>query len=112
MKKKLSKAFGVAFVGVLLLCMIPLLPAARSQPPAPSFWVEPATENFTTSNATVGTLFNVTVWGATKDNTIGWGVRLGFDSTELHAVAGYLSEFFAGLTPVETNPEIDNNEGN
>ena len=113
MKKTLYKLFGLALVAVLLFCMIPkILPAARGQPPAPSFWVEPATEAFTTDNANVGTLFNVTVWGSVATNTTAWIVELGFDASELQAVAvNFNSDFFAGYSLVELPPEIDNESG-
>jgi hypothetical protein len=117
MKKRLSKPFGVAFVAALLLCAMPIMmPAAKCQPPAPAFWVEPATENFTTVNATVGTLFNVTVWGAVVNDTIAWEVQLGFDSSELQAIAvdyttGAANEFFTGHTKFDIYPSIDNDVG-
>ncbi len=56
MKKTLITPFGAAFVAAVLLCMMPAtMPLTRGQPSAPAFWVEPATENFTTADATVGT---------------------------------------------------------
>jgi hypothetical protein len=112
MNKK-SRLFGAVFIIMLLLCMIPkMLPAASAQPPAPSFWVDPATETFTTDNAAVGTLFSVTVWGSVAVNTAGWCVQLGFDSSELQVVsASLVNDFFPGHTYVSFGPQTDNEAG-
>jgi hypothetical protein len=85
----------------------------------PSFWVEPETENFNNATTPVGTLFNVTVWGATPVNdsagfqTITWQVNLGFNASQLQAVKvgatdGATSELFAGHTTVFPTPVITN----
>jgi hypothetical protein len=118
MQKRISKVFGVLLVSALLLCtMLMVMPAAKGQPPWPAFWVEPAAKNFDTANATVGTLFNVTVWGAVAKDTVAWQVQLGFDSSELQAVVaedttGAPNDFFAGYSNIVLSyPYIDNDAG-
>jgi hypothetical protein len=93
-----------------------MIPVTKGQPSAPAFWVEPTAVRYDTNNATLGTIFNVTVWGSVAVDTRGWQVNLEFDSSELQAVAvdyttGTPSEFFAGHTKYIIYPSIDNEAG-
>jgi len=116
MRNKIGKMLTALLITAIVLGIAPTIRA--SPPPPPAFWVTPETETFTTSNATVGTQFNVTVWVATTaPASFAWQVKLAFNASQLAAVAtGYTgvgkSMWFAahGTTPV--SPIIDNTTGN
>lgn len=117
MNKNLIRLFMSALAAVMLLFTMPTaVPTVKSQPSAPAFWVEPATQNFV-ENSSVGTFFNVTVWGAVTNDTTAWEVQLGFNASQLQAVVvGYTaktnSEFFAHNMPVTwPSAYIDNVAG-
>jgi cell division protein FtsL len=85
-------------------------------PTPPSFWVEPHSLFFEPTNASVGTLFNVTVWSACLDFTFAWAVELGFNSSFLQVLnygytAGTTSYLFAGHSTVPVSAIVDNFTG-
>jgi PKD repeat protein len=109
-------------VSILLYTMPILMPSVKAtnlSASPPSFWVEPETESFNAVTTPVGTLFNVTVWGSTPVNdsaglpTFAWQVNLGFNTSQLQAVAagftaGSSSELFAGHGTIPLAPVITN----
>jgi len=115
MRSKLSKMLTVLLVTAIVLGVGPTIRA--SPPPPPAFWVMPETETFTTTNASVGTQFNVTVWVATTvPQSTAWQVKLGFNASQLEAVAtGYTgvgkSMWFTGHNSVPVSAIIDNATG-
>jgi uncharacterized repeat protein (TIGR02543 family) len=54
-------------------------------------YFEPSTETFSTSNASVGTLFNVTSWIDAPDDSSGWSAGLFFNPSQLQVVMGTFS---------------------
>jgi len=60
----------------------------KAQPPAPAMWLQPATEAFNISTASVGTLFNVTAWINTTETSTGWSAALTFNALQLRVVMG------------------------
>jgi hypothetical protein len=78
-----------------------------------SIWVSPSTIAYSTENAGVGTLFNVTVWACCQNGTYGWQVTMNFNPSVFQCVAvgytdGATSAYFAGHKTVPVSPEIDN----
>jgi hypothetical protein len=89
MNKKLRKiAAGALAVAMVMGIMLIVASGVKAQPPAPSMYLVPATETFTTSNASVGTLFNVTCWINVNQTSTGWSAALTFDPTILQVVTG------------------------
>ena len=60
----------------------------KAQPPAPTMWLQPETEAFNISTASVGTLFNVTAWINTTETSTGWSAALFFNASQLQVVIG------------------------
>jgi hypothetical protein len=116
MYKTLSKLFAATLITVIVLSATPMMMSAKAQPwppVSPSFWVSPETETFLPANASVGTLFNVTVWAAAVNGTAAWGVQLGFNVSQLQVVtagfsAGATSQLFASHSSTTLGPVIDN----
>jgi len=115
MRNKLSLSLTAILVTAVILGLAPTIRA--SPPPAPSFYVLPETITFTPNNASVGTLFNVTLWGSVAVPTTAWNAKLGFNATMLQAVAigytaGSTSQFFSGHATVPGLPSVvDNTAG-
>jgi hypothetical protein len=114
MNKLFSKLAATVIIAALLIYAAPMImPAVKAQPPVPSFYVTPDTETFTPHTASVGTLFNVTVWAAAPNGTDSWGIQLGFNASLLQAVtAGFTnvatSMLFKGHSSTPLGPVIDN----
>jgi hypothetical protein len=118
------KKFSVAIVVVgLMLFMLVALSASRvnaQPPPYPvnSMYVVPSSVAFDNTNASVGTLFNVTVWANMENGTFTWQVNMTFNPSLVQVVtAGFTnvskSDFFADQpTTTITTPLIDNTTGN
>jgi hypothetical protein len=51
-------------------------------------WLQPETEAFNISTASVGTLFNVTAWINTTETSTGWSAALFFNASQLQVVIG------------------------
>ena len=78
-----------------------------------SMWVSPSTIAYSTDNASVGTLFNVTVWAYMQNGTFDWQVTMKFDSSVFQEVKvgytdGATSAYFAGHVTVPVYPVVDN----
>ena len=114
MNKLFGKLAATVIIAALLIYAAPMImPSVKAQPPVPSFYVLPATETFTPHTASVGTLFNVTVWAAAPNGTDSWGIQLGFNASLLQAVAaGFTnvatSMLFKGHSVTPLGPIIDN----
>ncbi|MGD0159157.1 MAG: Ig-like domain repeat protein [Candidatus Bathyarchaeia archaeon] len=92
MNKKLRKLAAVVLaVAMIMGIMLIVLSGVKAQPPQPSLYLDPSTETFSTSNASVGTLFNVTGWIDAPDNSSGWDAALFFDPTQLQVVTATYS---------------------
>ncbi|MGD0159865.1 MAG: hypothetical protein ABSB89_06165 [Candidatus Bathyarchaeia archaeon] len=81
-----------------------------------SMWVSPSTVSYSTDNASVGTLFNLTVWANMENGTFDWQVTMNFTASVFQEVAcgytaGTTSEYFAGHTIVGPAPVVDQNAG-
>jgi hypothetical protein len=107
-------------VGILLLATILLLYSSviivGAQPSEPhaadAMWVEPSSIVFTSTNASVGTTFNVTVWLNMTEDIFAYQVALKYNRTELMCVgagytAGATSEYVTGHTTSSPPPVID-----
>jgi parallel beta-helix repeat protein len=84
--------------------------------PLNSMWVSPSTINYDQNNASVGTLFNLTVWAYMQNGTYDWQVMLDFDASVFQEVAcgytdGATSAYFAGHTTLSVSPFVDNVQG-
>jgi hypothetical protein len=90
---------------------------AEADYPLDSMYVVPSQVTFTTNNASLGTLFNVTVWAYMQSDTFSWQVEMTFNPAVVQAVnAGYTdgskSVFFENFTEtVPVSPLIDNVAG-
>jgi len=78
-----------------------------------SMWVSPSAVNYSTNNATVGTLFNLTVWANMENGTYDWQVTMNFDAAVFQEVAagysaGATSAYFAGHQTIPVTPVVDN----
>jgi hypothetical protein len=81
-----------------------------------SVWVSPSTIAYSTDNASVGTLFNVTVWANMQNGTYNWQVTMKFNASVFQEVAcgytaGTASAYFAGHATVPVSPVVDNVAG-
>jgi len=81
--------------------------------PLNSMWVSPCTIDYNTNNASVGTLFNITVWANMQNSTYAWQVTLDFNASIFQEVscgytAGSTSIYFRGHTIIPVAPVIDN----
>ena len=84
--------------------------------PLDSMWVSPSAINYNQYNASVGTLFNVSVWASMENGTYDWQVTMHFNATVFQEVntwysAGASSAFFAGHTTVAIWPVVNNTAG-
>ena len=123
MREKTSKKLTLLLIVTTLLGTMPLImmPTIRAQPPAPSFYVLPATESFNAST-TVGTQFTVTLWASTPAQsqnglqTFTWSAELSFNATMLQCLSvtltnGSTSQLFSGLLTTGLSKVIDNKAG-
>ena len=116
MNKRLSEFFATVLVTAMLLSTFPFVvptKAAVWPPASPAFWVMPQMVDFTASDASVGTLFNVTVMAAAVNGTDCWSVQLGFNASQLQVVTarltnGATSLLFKGHSSTPLGPIIDN----
>ncbi len=81
--------------------------------PLDSMWVSPSTIAYSTNNASVGTLFNFTVWANMDNDTYEWQVTMNFNASIFQEVAcgysaGATSAYFAGHQTVPVTPVVDN----
>ena len=74
-------------MGIMLIAFS----GVKAQPPQPSMYLEPSTETFSTNNASVGTLFNVTGWIDAPDSSSGWSAGLFFNQSQLQVVTATFS---------------------
>ena len=89
MNHKLSRLLATVLVITMLLGVIQMsVSIVKAQPPAPAMWLQPGTEAFNISNASVGTLFNVTAWINTTETSTGWSAALTFNPSQLQVVMG------------------------
>ena len=78
-----------------------------------SMWVSPSAVNYSTNNASVGTLFNLTVWANMENGTYDWQVTMNFDAAVFQEVAagysaGATSAYFATHQTIPVTPVVDN----
>ncbi|MGD0160483.1 MAG: hypothetical protein ABSB89_09325 [Candidatus Bathyarchaeia archaeon] len=110
--KKFTSA--IAIIGLMLFLVMASTNSVRAQSyPLDSMWVSPSTVSYSTDNASVGTLFNLTVWANMENGTYDWQVTMNFDASVFQEVAcgytaGTTSEYFAGHTIVGPSPVVDN----
>lgn len=81
-------------------------------PVGDTMWVEPSSMTFTTANASVSTVFNVTIWLNISENVFEYQVGLHYNRTQLKAVAaGFTnlptSEYMQGHATITGGPSID-----
>jgi hypothetical protein len=119
----MKKSLGAIVALGLMLFMIMALSVSKvnAQPPYPlnSMYVVPSSVPFDTTNASVGTLFNVTVWAYIQNYTFTWQVNMTFNPSLVWAVAagftgpgGVKSAFFGDQTSTTPGaPQIDNVTG-
>jgi len=110
----LKKTLAVLTVMVLLLNFSGFLAQAGPSVPhtADSMWVEPTSVVFTTSNASVGQKFNVTVWMNITENVFSYQIGLHYNRTQLMCTragytAGMTSNYFKTHTTSSEPPIID-----
>jgi len=123
MNRKLLVLSVIVLLGTVLLQNGPFFaPEVKAQPPAPSIYVLPSVESFSTLNTPVGTQFTVTLWASTPTNdsygypTLAWEVWLSFNSTWLQCLSatltdGNTSQLFAGHKTIVLSGPIDNSAG-
>lgn len=88
MNRLFSKLVSIAIIAALLTYAVPtMMPTVKAQPSAPSYYITPATESFTTSAPPPGSKFTVTVMAAAVNGTDSWSVDVGFNSTQLSIVS-------------------------
>jgi hypothetical protein len=95
----LSKILAVILITAILVAamLLGIAPMTRaSPPPAPAFWVVPDTKAFSTNNASVGTLFNVTVWVSTVVDSFSWQVKLAFNASQLQVPSVSVVKYSGG----------------
>ncbi|MGD0160595.1 MAG: CARDB domain-containing protein [Candidatus Bathyarchaeia archaeon] len=92
MNHKVSRLLATVLVMTMLLGVLRIsVLTVKAQPPAPAMWLQPDTEAFNISTASVGTLFNVTGWINTTETSSGWSAALTFDPSQLQVVMGTFS---------------------
>jgi len=100
-------------ITMLLTSFSLILVRAQPQPHnADSMWVDPPSTVFDTTNASVGTLFNVTIWLNLTEAIYSYEVGLHYNRTLLQCTgagftAGATSAYCTGHTTVEAGPTID-----
>ena len=98
---------------MLFLSLPVVLVNAQSQAhDADSMWIDPSSTVFDTSNASVGTTFNVTIWLNMTENIYSYQIGLHYNRTLLHCTsagftAGSTSNYAAGHKMVLAGPTID-----
>jgi hypothetical protein len=93
------------------------MPGIRAQPPpAPAYWLEPATLNFNVTTTHVGDTFNVTLYVATSGDTFTYQYGVLYNTTQLNCTAASytggpaVSQFFKGHTTTATGPLLETGE--
>jgi hypothetical protein len=116
MKKGLTKLLGFMLITAMVLSVAPAfnMMLAKAQPPAPSFYILPASQSFTTSAPAAP--FTETLSVSTSGDTFTYQYEVDFDPAQLQcSSAAYTSvatsDFFKGHTTVPTGPTIDNVTG-
>jgi len=108
-------SIAIAITGFMLFMVIASANNVRAQSNVlDSIWVTPSTINFNQHNATVGTLFNLTVWAYVENDSYTWQTNMTFDPTVFQEVAtgltaGVTSNYFAGLGATVAPPPVINN---
>ena len=104
-------------IAILMLMLFMVMASANSvraqSMPLDSMWVSPSTIAYSTNNASVGTLFNVTVWANMDNGTYDWQVTMNFDASIFQEVAcgytaGATSAYFAGHNTIPVTADVDN----
>jgi hypothetical protein len=105
---------GTTILVTMLLLSFPMI-LVRAQPQthnADSMWVEPPSTVFDTTNASIGTKFNVTIWLNMSENIYAYQIGLHYNRTQLQCTradltGGTTSNYFKGHTTVPAGPTID-----
>jgi sorbitol-specific phosphotransferase system component IIC len=88
----MSRLLAIVLVVSMLVGVFQIsLSSVKAQPPAPAMWLQPETEAFNISTASVGTLFNVTGWINVTENSTGWSAALTFNPAQLQVVTASFS---------------------
>jgi len=110
---KKTKAEAILLLSMMLLSFPIILVKAQSQPHnADSMWIDPSSTVFDTTNASVGTRFNVTAWLNMTEDIYSYQIGLHYNRTLLQCTrsgftAGATSNYCAGHTTVAAGPTID-----
>jgi hypothetical protein len=111
-----TKTLRIAVLTIILLSNFMALKAFADVPSVPhnadAMWVEPLSVTFNTSNASVGTKFNVTVWLNMTEDVFTYQIGMLYNRTQLQCTrAGYtgtgMSMYFSGHTTSSPPPVID-----
>jgi len=97
MKVKLAMVVELSFLATLVLSIITIFPMSLVYAsPGPTIYLSPSNYIFNTSNATIGTKFNVTVWVSNPTYPFGvrmWQVYLTYDQSMIN-----VTEFYGKVT--------------
>jgi hypothetical protein len=112
-KLQISRGILLTVIALIATSTIPHINAAAYHTSQTNtMWIDPASQTFVPSNASIGYKFNITVSLsiATSDNIFGYQVALLYNRTLLMATRGGFTDSFMGNPPsglVQTGPTID-----
>jgi len=103
MEKKIAKLLGFTFVALMVLAVLPILPAFA----VPTVYLDPSTVSYTTDMVLPGHKFNVTAWVSDVTDLFGYQVTIYYNATVLNCTKAVIpttdSEFIfyamAGYPP-------------
>lgn len=101
---------------LLVVTVLDVMPAIKSQPTAPGIWIEPETLDFNATTTHIGDKFNVTVWASTVIDVFAYQVKISYGPTMLNVTsvsytASSGSAWFAGHFTFAALPEVDYVDG-
>jgi hypothetical protein len=111
--KTTSLRLSLLFTIILLYSSVILVGLQSSQPhAADAMWVEPSPIVFSTTNASIGTEFNVTVCLNMTEDVFAYQIGLHYNRTQLmcnraNYTAGATSDYFKGHKTISSTPVID-----
>lgn len=112
MKTKNVRILLLVAITLLYSSVILVRPELSQQHVADSMWVEPSSIVFSTTNASIGTEFNVTIWLNMTEDIFAYQIGLRYNRTQLmctraNYTAGATSDYFKGHTTISPAPSID-----
>ena len=110
MKSKLSKAFSILVISLLLVLPVYANDVPTEHKDADAMWIDPPTVDLTVDTVEVGDTFNITVWLNLTVQSASWEFKIAYNKNYLNVTGceytgGMKSEFFTNITTIPLVPQ-------